>query len=200
MSLFRDRRFGFRALLAAGCLCAAGVASADWSLVPDASTVTFVTVKNGVIAESHRFDGLQGSVDDAGAHLVIELASVDTLIPIRDERMREMLFEVTDFPEARFDAPVSEAALEGMAVGDVRRLEVTGTLSVHGATQQVGTTLLATRAGADRVVVATTRSVIVSADALGYGEGVERLRAVAGLNSITPMVPVNLVLTFARNP
>ncbi len=74
-----------------------------------------------------------------------------------------------------------------------------GTLSIHGVTRELEATLLLTRAGDDRVLVATTAPVIVSADALDLGEGVERLREVAGLNSITPMVPVELVLSFARD-
>jgi polyisoprenoid-binding protein YceI len=183
--------------LVAGCTLA-NPARADWTLVPADSAVSFVTVKNGAIAEAHHFRDVSGTVDGAAARLVIELASVDTLIPIRDERMREMLFEVADFPKATFEAPVGAAMLDGLAPGEAKAVDVQGTLSIHGVTRELAATLLLTRAGDDRVLVTTTAPVIVSADALGLGDGVERLREVAGLNSITPMVPVELVLTFAR--
>ncbi|MEE4382953.1 MAG: YceI family protein [Pseudomonadales bacterium] len=184
--------------LVAGCALAAS-ARADWTLVPDDSAVTFVTVKNGAIAEAHYFRDFSGTVDADAARLVIELASVDTLIPIRDERMREMLFEIAEFPKATFEAPVGTALLDDLAPGETKSVEVAGTLSIHGVTRELEATLLLTRAGDDRVLVATTAPVIVSADALDLGEGVERLREVAGLNSITPMVPVELVLSFARD-
>jgi polyisoprenoid-binding protein YceI len=183
--------------LVAGCALA-GPARAAWTLVPADSAVSFVTVKNGAIAEAHRFRDFSGTVDGDAARLVIELASVDTLIPIRDERMREMLFEVADFPKATFEAPVGTAMLDDMAPGEARSVDVAGTLSIHGVTREIEATLLLTRAGEDRVLVTTTAPVIVSADALDLGDGVERLREVAGLNSITPMVPVELVLSFAR--
>lgn len=180
-------------------LMAGGAAAADWTLVAEDSTLGFVSVKNARIAEGHQFTGLRGSVDDEGAELVIDLASVDTLIPIRDERMRELLFEVARFPTATFRTAVDPASFEDLAIGESRRMDVAGELALHGELQPLTATLLVSRSAEDRVSVATTRPIVISADAFALGGGVARLREVAGLDSITPMVPVSFTLSFAAD-
>lgn len=178
-------------------LCAG--AAADWTLVPEDSSLGFVSTKNGRIVEGHQFTGLAGSVSGSGAELIVDLSTVDTLIPIRDERMRELLFEVADHPRARFRAAVEPGTVEALAVGESVRLDVAGELDLHGAVQPLRATLLVTRAAEDRVTVATTRPVVLSADAFALGAGIQRLREIAGLDSITPMVPVSFALGFARD-
>ena len=174
-------------------------AAADWTLVPEDSSLGFVSVKNGRIAEGHQFTELSGSVSAVGAELVVELGSVDTLIPIRNERMLELLFEVVEFPRATFRSAVEPAVVDGLAVGESVRLDVAGELELHGAAAPLTATLLVTRTGEDRATVATTRPVVISADAFALGDGVERLREIAGLESITPMVPVSFALGFRRD-
>ncbi len=58
--------------------------------------------------------------------------------------------------------------------------------------------LSVTRAGADTMVVSTIKPVIVQGDAFNLGAGVERLREVAGLPSITNAAPVAFSLVFTR--
>ncbi|MGB5200637.1 MAG: YceI family protein, partial [Sedimenticolaceae bacterium] len=80
---------------------------AEWQLVPDKSHLSFVSTKKQHIAESHTFKGLQGSVDnDSVGTVAVDLASVDTKIEIRDERMRETLFETKEYPTAVFTTHV----------------------------------------------------------------------------------------------
>lgn len=174
-------------------------AGADWSLVPEDSSLGFVSVKNARIAEGHTFEALSGRVSDDGAELVIDLASVDTLIPIRNERMRELLFEVASFPTATFRTAIDLEAMEDLPVGESRRMDVSGELALHGEVQPLTVTLLVSRTAPDRVGVATIRPIVISADAFALGGGVARLREVAGLDSITPMVPVSFSLSFAAD-
>ena len=82
--------------------CVATTARAEWVLDNDASRLSFVSTKAGSVAEVHRFTSLRGGIDRRGnVAVAIFLQSVDTLIPIRDERMRELLFETATFPAAR---------------------------------------------------------------------------------------------------
>jgi len=74
---------------------------ADWTLDNAGSQLSFVTVKAQDVAEVHTFSELSGAVGaDGRARVLIQLASVDTLIPIRDERMRDVLFNTELFPTA----------------------------------------------------------------------------------------------------
>ena len=100
-------------LLASALLACAPIAAAEhWQVDEAASSLGFVSVKNGVIVEGHRFTSLSGGVVDDTASLSVDLASVDTAIEIRDERMRTMLFEVAEFPMAQVDLEIDGAAIE----------------------------------------------------------------------------------------
>ena len=68
---------------------------AAWTLNGDDSTLSFISTKAVNVAEIHKFTTLSGGVDDTGnvTGISIALASVDTGIEIRDDRMREMLFD-----------------------------------------------------------------------------------------------------------
>ena len=80
--------------LAVAALLLSPATWADWTLDNAGSRLSFVSIKATNVAEVHTFDALSGSVGgDGHARVVIQLASVNTLIPIRDERMREMLFQ-----------------------------------------------------------------------------------------------------------
>lgn len=184
------------ALVAAVALPA--FAAGDWQLQPDDSSLAFVSVKNGSVAETHSFTDLSGHVDDDGARLVVDLASVETSIPIRNDRMREFLFEIADHPQAVFTTSMHAQSVDELAPGQSRRIEVSGHLELHGEKQELSASVQITRAGYDRMVLSTVKPILISADAFTLGEGIAKLRDIAGLESITPMVPVTFSLTFAR--
>jgi polyisoprenoid-binding protein YceI len=95
-------------------------AHADWALNNDQSRLSFISVKKGSVAEVHHFTKLDGQVDGSGnVSVSIPLASVETAIPIRNERMQQMLFETEIFPSADLSAKVDLAAVESMSEGDV---------------------------------------------------------------------------------
>ena len=172
-------------------------AAADWRLDSEASTLGFSSVKNGSIVEPHLFKSVSGGVAASGeAHLDIDLASVDTMIPIRDQRMRDILFKVAEFPSARFETTVPLADIDAMDGGESRDISLKGTLSLHG--QQVDTmaSVRVSKTGSGDVIVTTTRPIVVSAASFGLVSGLSQLQEIAGLESITPMVPVSFTLVF----
>ena len=160
------------------------------------SGIQFVSVKNDAVAEVHDFPNLGGAIGEDGSVTVrIPLADVETNIPIRNERMREMLFEVASFPTATIGAKVDLAALRAMRPGDYAALGVSFELSLHGKVQTLRATVGVTRLG-DGVRIATLKPVIVNAASFGLADGVERLREVVGLGSIATAVPVTAQLVF----
>jgi len=171
----------------------------SWTLDGDASNMAFVTVKAGQVAEAHKFTGLSGSVSETGeAQLVVDLASVDTAIDVRNERMREMLFNVAEFPSATVTATLDPATFANLKTGETLTQPVTAALDLHGASSEITTDLSVSRMGANAVRVSTLAPIIVAADAFGLGEGVEALREVANLDAITGQVPVTFSLTFVQ--
>jgi polyisoprenoid-binding protein YceI len=169
---------------------AAAPDSGGWTLVSENSNLSFFSVKNGAVGEVHRFLTLDGRISPLGqARISIELDSVETAIPIRNERMREMLFETPDYPAAEVVAQV-----DTRASGEV---DFTGELTLHGATVPVSTRVLVQRREDGSVVVSSLDPIVVTASLFGLAEGIDRLRQIAGLQSIATAVPVNFVLTFA---
>ena len=172
-------------------------AAGHWRLDPARSTLGFASVKNATVGEGHQFTRLTGGISNTGvARLGVDLASVDTGIEIRDQRMRELLFEVARFAKARVQTQVSLPEVLKLAPGQTLLMPLELQLAVHGGETTLGATVRVQRLSATRVLVSTVRPVVVNADALGLAEGIERLRIIAGLQTISPVVPVSLVLEF----
>lgn len=191
------------AVLLSAALSTALVASpalADWTLLADDSSLSFVSTKAGNVAEVHRFEGLSGTVDRGGDVVVtIAMDTVDTGIPVRDERMLELLFEAGEYPTATLNAAVDLAAVEAMAPGDSAEFVTEAQLMVRDQSTNLTVYLQVTRLGPDRIQVASRKPVIVNAGQLGLLGGVEKLREVAGLPSISPAVPVTFIATFEKD-
>ncbi len=190
------------ALALAACSPAADTADAPlpkgaWQLAADQSNVAFVSVKGGNVGEAHSFKTVAGSVQPDGTVGVdIDLASVETNVDIRNERMRDMLFEVVSFPQAKLTAKIDPAAISALKPGERKAMTVPVTLDLHGTTNSIEAKLMVTRLAGDSVLVETTAPLIVDAAAVGLGEGVEKLRAVANLPAISTAVPVTASLVF----
>ena len=176
------------------------VTEGAWTLDPAASRLSYVSIKAGEIAEANRFDTLAGSVAaDGTASLDIDLASVNTGVDIRNERMREIFFQVAENPKANVTAKLDPAAFAGLAVGQSLTRPLKASVTVKGATGEIETEVLVTRVSDDRVTVVPTAPVIVTTDMFGLTDELGELRALAQLPSITPAVPVTFTLAFTRS-
>ncbi|WIO74259.1 YceI family protein [Porticoccaceae bacterium LTM1] len=173
-------------------------ALADWQLNNDQSNLTFVSTKAGNIAEVHHFKQLGGGISGNQANVTIDLASIDSLIPIRDDRMKAMLFNVEKFAEASISASVDMSAFEAMANGDSNQMSLDAALNLHGETSAMAIQAVATKLSDTRLMVTSWQPVIVNAATFKLAEGVEKLREVAGLPAISQSVPVSFVLVFEK--
>ena len=184
-------------LLIVTALFMAGPGFAAWSLDNDASQVSFVSVKAGDAGEVHRFTEISGGLTAEGsASVTIQLASVDTLIPLRDERMREMLFQTNLFPTASLSTNIDMDALAALAPGDSLDMTANLTLDLHGQQLSLAAEMIVARLGNHRLMVSSRKPVIINAASVDLVNGIEALREIANLPSISKAVPVSFVLTF----
>ncbi|MEO1731285.1 MAG: YceI family protein [Pseudomonadota bacterium] len=175
------------------------LAQGSWSVDATASSLSYVSVKSGEIAEANSFSGLSGSVTAEGAaSLEIDLATIETKVDIRNERMRDIFFDVAQFPTASVTAQIDPAAFEALGVGESTVQPLEAILNVKGIETTVETTVSVTRTGQDDVLVTSVEPVIVYADALELIDGLATLQELAGLPSITPVVPVSFSIAFER--
>lgn len=174
-------------------------AQAQWAIDNQHSAVSFVSVKKEHIAEAHRFDTVSGQLSEGGEfNLAIDLASVNTGIGIRNERMREHLFKTENFPQAMLSAKVDIAALNKLAVGQSVNQQLSASLSLVGNTQQLPVSVMITKVNNSTLLVSSVKSVIVNAKVSGLVAGIDKLAQLAGLNSIGYSVPVSFTLRLTK--
>ncbi|MGI2853369.1 YceI family protein [Shewanella algae] len=185
-------------LLALGAFSHLALA-ADWQLDNADSRVSFVSVKKGDIAEVHEFNQLSGTLAENGEFkLEIPLSGVNTGIEIRDKRMQTMLFEVANFPQLTLTAHVPTEQVNNLKPGELLTLEIDGILSLHGKSQHKSFGVVVARLGDSGLLVTSIRPVIVYAEEFNLTDGLEKLREIAGLSSISQAVPVSFVLRLNK--
>jgi hypothetical protein len=172
-------------------------AQANWYLDGESSRLSFISTKNANISEVQRFLVLHGKVSPKGlAELEVELESVNSGIPLRDERMRKELFEIQTFPEALISAQIDLRPINDLAPGAQLELRLPVTVNLHGKMHDYNAELLATRLDDRRFQVVTLEPLIINAADFDLAPGLESLRKVAGLSAISLSVPVGAVLIF----
>ena len=71
-----------------------------------------------------------------------------------------------------------------------------GAVRLHGEGQAMSVLMRAAKLANDTVMVASVKPLIVDATKFGLDDGIEKLREIAGLPSISTAVPVSFVMTF----
>ncbi|POF43073.1 hypothetical protein B0D71_09270 [Pseudomonas laurylsulfativorans] len=181
-------------LLLAG---AALSARADWYLDGESSRLSFVSTKNANVSEVQRFLVLHGKVDPEGlAQVEVELESINSGIPLRDERMRKELFQVDQFSDALITTKIDLRPINDLAPGAQQELRLPLTVDLHGKQHTYNAELLATRLDDRRFQVVTLEPLVINAEDFDLATGLEALRKMAGLSAISLSVPVSAVLIF----
>jgi polyisoprenoid-binding protein YceI len=161
------------------------------------SSLNYLSIKNGSVAEVGSFAQISGALSPAGAlTLDIDLSSVDSLISQRDQRMREYLFNVVDFPTAVVTAQVPMGAVLPLKVGEEALLEISARLNLHGFEHPLATLVRVTRLADGTLRATTEKPILISVADFGLEGGVEKLRSLASLASIDTVVPVYFTLVF----
>ena len=170
---------------------------ADWRLT-SASKVGYVSIKNNVIAEHNYFSGVTGSLNKKGQLKVsIDLSTVETQVDIRNQRMRDLFFEVMQYPEAVVTAQLDMQELAQVESGAPLELVKLFTLSLHGVESTAEAHLRIVSVGG-RAWVSTVRPILISAADFGLEGGVAALRKIAGLEAIAAVVPVSVNLKLVK--
>ncbi len=165
----------------------------------EASRLSFVSIKKDQVAEVHKFSHLSGSITkDGSVEITIQLASVDTAIPIRDERMRSMLFKSDLFPKATVSGKVDLVKLKSLELGQLQRDEIEISLSLHGQSKALKTEVMVVKLKIGSMLVSSINPVIVNAADFDLAQGVLDLTKIAELSAINTAIPV--MLSFVFNP
>jgi len=169
----------------------------EWQLNADTSQLTFISIKKTHTAETHTFKQLKGSLDAQGQFsLEIDLASVDTDNAVRDERMKTYLFDIKQFSTATVSAKIDLESLDAIAEGASKQMTIDAIFNLHGETQALTLNVVVSRLVGAKLSVVSVQPVILNAGDFALFAGVEKLRELAKLPTISYAVPVSFYLTF----
>ena len=170
-----------------------------WQLDNEKSLLSFISIKKSDVAEVHHFNQLSGSLEESGkVNFDIDLISVDTNIAIRNERMKEFLFNVDAFPKAQFNSQLDMKNFNKIAVGHSDVMKLTGDISLHGKIQKVMVEVLVAKLSEQHFIVTSMKPIILNAKYFALGAGINKLKDLAKLPSISNAVPVSFVLSFTQ--
>lgn len=189
-----------RTLFVIFCAIFAVSAHAGWNLDPQKSSINFISIKKDSVAEVHRFRDVAGALMDSGEFMIdIDLTSVDTGIDIRDQRMQEHLFDVLNFPLATVNGRVASGTLDQMKQDEITPVEVELVVALHGKTVKTKALVNAVKLSADKLWVTSASPIIINASDFQMEPGVDKLKELAALPSISYAVPVVINLLFEKN-
>lgn len=180
-------------------LSSLSVYAVDWTVDSAESQLNFISIKKESTAETHHFKYLQGSYNSNGQFVLdIDLTSVDTQIPVRDERMQEYLFEVNTFSTATITANIDADLVDAMGDGTSQHLTVDAHLDLHGVKKPLTLEIIVTRLVGDKLSVVSAQPVVINADDFALASGINKLMELASLPSISHAVPVSFYLTLKQ--
>ena len=172
------------------------VSAATWTLDEQHSTLHFLSTKNEHVTETHTFTELSGQLNNKGdLQVTVSLASVDTGIEIRDDRMRSMLFDLVQFPTATLSASLDSTLLD-LKPGQQQSLTVSANLAMNGKTQTQPMHVVVTRLSGGGFHATNSKPIVLNAASFEYTEGLGKLREIVGLTSISLTVPVSFSVVF----
>lgn len=173
-----------------------------WQVDSNGSDFHFVTTKASkpgslAIEEVQSFKDVKGKVGDDGIiDFSVNLASIDTNVPLRDQRIRDMIFNVAANPRATFAGRVNAMELRKFAPGEVKDMELVGQMTICGQTKPVIVKLRIVILSGNNIIASTRTPIIVSASDFGIQIGVDALREIMGLNVLSSSVPVSFSVVF----
>ncbi|MDK1289072.1 YceI family protein [Pseudoalteromonas umbrosa] len=178
-----------------GSLCLMSQAVSAWQLNSELSDLSFTSIKLNSVAENHHFTSLSGEITESGQlSIEIDLSSIESLIPIRNERMKKVLFDVSQYQTATIKADI-KPWLSQLDTGPQVLKAVPVTLNLHGKSLVLKLDLMVNNQ-AKTLQVSPLRAVLINSRDFDLTDGIEALRKLAGLNSIAQTVPVTFNLVF----
>jgi len=182
-------------------LLTTGFARADWVLDMENSGLSYGSIKKNSIGESNHFQRMEGRITDKGEiTLLIDLASVETWVDIRNSRLKEFLFKVAEFPVASLRGQIDMEKFKTLKVGDQQAVHMAFDFDLHGQGQVIDAELVLLRVTEKTVVVIPAGIIFLDAAKFNLLSGLEKLKELAKLPSISSSVPIVFHLTFDKVP
>lgn len=167
------------------------------SLIPAASSVHFIGIKNNAAAVPGSFSGLAGELDLAkrSGWLEVSIGSLDTGLEPRDLNIRSFFFESDSHPTARFD--VAAVSGDWPHRGESLGVTLEGTLTLHGNAQAISIpATVARQKGGLRI--SSRGPVVLTAIQFDMQDQLAALKTACGHGALSGAVPVQFDVVFGK--
>lgn len=166
-----------------------------WQLSADESLVAYGSIKKNVVGEVNHFDSISGGIaSDGKVAINIDLASVNTKVDIRNQRMIKHVFG--DNAQATLKTALDMSVIDNLVVGASTIMEVEGFLTFLGNEVEVDTNFFVIKLSDTKILATTNDMIMLPTGELGINAGIDKLMELAKLPGITRVSPVTLRFMF----
>lgn len=170
-----------------------------WDLDPARSNIRFQSIKNETKVESSSFATFSGGIEPDGTATVhVLLDSVDTLVDLRNVRMRFLFFETFRYPEATVSLKLTPDMVADLPVVRRKTVNLDYTFDLHGVQKQMTSPVTITLLSDDLVSVASAAPISIAVGDFELGENVHKLEQAVGGVVIVPSATVTFDFMFGR--
>lgn len=163
-----------------------------WTLNKEYSSISITTTKNNSVSEVSQFTSFTGSISATGYFkMSIDLTSLETNIPIRNERIQEHLFESSIYPTADIHTQLKPGQLEN----GVHTINFD--VDLHGLSSILTAEFMVFEHNGNKVIT-LHKPMIINANTFALEKGITSLKKIAKLQSIANTVPIHFILTFQQ--
>lgn len=168
-----------------------------WQLNSQHSNVSFATLKKENITENNHFKMVKGQIKNGQAQIVLDSKSVETMIPIRNERLQKYVLQTEKYPQITIQADLG-------SIKNTKNIQLTdwtlpATLSIAGAKKDIQLKVQIHELNDGKVAVNSIMPVIVAAKDFALSDGIIKLSELVGGIHISQTVPVSFNLVFQPN-
>ena len=162
----------------------------SWVLEPKYSSISIISTKNNRVAEVFNFNNFTGTINKDGyLSIEIDLNSLETNVPIRNQRIQKHLFETNTFPTADIH---TQLTAEDLTVGSH---SIQFDVDMHGVSAILQAEFMVFEQFGKKIIT-LHKPLIIHAKDFGMENGIVTLKNLAKLQSIDFSVPINLTLSF----
>jgi len=191
-------KFISTAIIATSLLLSNPAFAGGWKSVDAESSIAFGSIKKDTVGEVHHFTKVNGTVSKEGKLSInIDLASVQTNIDIRNERMTNHVFQEGK-ATATLSGEIDMSEVDNLKVGETRIMEIEAVLSFVGIENDIEANMLVARLSENRVLVSTADFIMLSTEDLEIDAGINKLMELAKLPGITRVTPVSARMVFEK--
>lgn len=151
------------------------------------------------VTEQSQFTSSHAMLDKQGNFkMMVDLNSVQTNIEIRDQRIKDWVFQTAQFAMAEITGKVDMNVIHQLQLGESISFKQPLMLHIHGKELPIEAHLSAQRTQADKIMVSTLSPVVLDTKAMDMSQGVMQLVEVMGLKTIVEQIPVSFHAEFMR--